>query len=104
MLRVSGLTPYEQHAWEVRVQAQCGTQGLPLSNANPVTGYPLLEADADGNAFLAVTLPGEIDVQPTWQYFSIRVYSEPTTASATIRCGMLIDTPEYAPVGSSHWW
>jgi hypothetical protein len=75
-----------------------------LSNANPVTSYPLLEADASGAAFLAVTLPGEIDVTSTTQQYTLRVYSGATTTTSTAMCGLLWDMPEYSPVASSHWW
>jgi hypothetical protein len=103
MIFAGGLDPFSEHAWQV-VTGNCAGAGTPLSNVNAVTGYPLLEADADGKAFLAVTLPGTIDVTNTTAFFTLRVYEDSSNLSLSIDCTEMWDVPEHQPILSSHWW
>jgi hypothetical protein len=117
MLNLTGLEPHGVYPWRIHAGVGFGCSGGdPLPDELELQSYPDLVADSSGNAFVAVTLVGDLYVDSfasasTEIGYAIRVFDAPSVTApddpvgTEIRCvGPLDRTPLPWPSQSSHGW
>jgi Ca2+-binding RTX toxin-like protein len=117
MLHLTGLDPSTVYPWRIHVGVDFGCSGgEPLADELELQSYPDIVTDSNGDAFLAVTLAGDLDVDrvattSTEVGYAIVLFdglSVPAPADPVgleVRCvGPLSRTPLPHPSQSSHGW